>query len=444
MIENTGHAVAAGLIFVIAYLLIASERIHRTVVAIAGAAAVLVLRLVEQKTAFGTGDGGVDWNVIFLLLGMMIIVNATRRTGIFQYLAIKSTKVAKGDPVRVVILLSAVTAFLSAGLDNVTTVLFMAPVTLLIADGLGIRPLPLLIAQIFASNIGGTATLIGDPPNIMIGSYAQLGFVSFLVNLAPIAIISFAGFVPVYLWIFRGQLQAPPDVAERLAGFDESRAIQDMSLCRRCIVVLVLTFAGFMIHEPLHLEPATIALTGAAVLLLITRIDIHELLHEVEWPTLLFFVGLFIMVGALIETGIIGRLATGLIARAEHSPSGTAIALLWISAIASGVVDNIPFVATVNPMLVELAKGFAGSPAQVTTAALHNPEMMPYWWSLALGACLGGNFTLVGASANVVVAGIAERNNHPIGFMNYLKFGIPVTLVTIILSTLYVWLRYLV
>ncbi|MBN1460063.1 MAG: ArsB/NhaD family transporter [Armatimonadetes bacterium] len=443
MIESTNHAVAAGLIFLIAYALIASERIHRTVVALAGAAAVLAFRLVEQKVAFGTGHGGVDWNVIFLLLGMMIIVNITRRTGIFQFLAIKSAKIAKGDPVRVVILLSAVTAALSALLDNVTTVLFMAPVSLLIADGLGIRPLPILIAQIFASNIGGTATLIGDPPNIMVGSAAELGFLSFIIHLAPIAVVVFVAFVPTYLWLFRDQLKAPPDVAERMAGFDESRAIQNRGLCTRCLVVLGLTFVGFFAHEALHLQPATVALSGAALLLLCVRMDINELLHEIEWATLLFFIGLFIMVGALIETGIIAEIAGWLIARAEHSPGGTAIALLWISAIASGVVDNIPFVATVNPMLIELARGFAGNPEQLTAAQLQSAAMMPFWWALALGACLGGNFTLVGASANVVVAGIAERNGHPIGFVHFLKYGIPVTFITIVLSTVYVWLRYL-
>jgi Na+/H+ antiporter NhaD/arsenite permease-like protein len=443
MIESPNHAIAAGLIFLIAYALIASEKIHRTIVALAGAAAVLIFRLVEQDTAFGTGHGGVDWNVIFLLLGMMIIVTITRRTGIFQWLAIKSAKLARGEPVRVVILLSAVTAVLSALLDNVTTVLFMAPVTLLIADGLGVRPLPLLIAQIFASNIGGTATLIGDPPNIMVGSVAELGFLSFIIHLTPIAVVAFIAFVPSYLWMFRGQLKAPPDVHERMAGFDESRAIQDFSLCKRCIAVLLLTFVGFFAHEALHVPPATIAMTGAALLLLCTRVEINEVLHEVEWATLLFFVGLFIMVGALIETGIIGEVAGWLIARAEHSPGGTVIALLWISAGASGVVDNIPFVATVNPMLVELARGFAGNPEQLTTAHLQSAAMMPFWWALALGACLGGNATLIGASANVVVAGIAERNGHPIGFVHYMRYGIPITFITIVLSTVYVWLRYL-
>ena len=444
MIESTNHAIAAGLIFVIAYAFIASERIHRTIVAVAGAAAVLALRLVDQETAFGTGHGGVDWNVIFLLLGMMIIVTITRRTGIFQWMAIKAAKVAKGQPVRVVILLSAITAVLSAFLDNVTTVLFMAPVTLLIADGIGVKPLPILIAQILASNIGGTATLIGDPPNIMIGSVAKLGFLDFLVNLTPVIAIIFIIFIGCYVLLFRRQLVAPPDAEERIAGFDESRAITDRKLCVRCVAVLGLTFVGFFTHQALHLEPATVALTGAGLLLLCSGADIDEVLHEVEWTTLLFFIGLFIMVGALIETGIIGSAARLLIARAGDNPGSMALALLWISAIASGVVDNIPFVATVDPMLVELAADFAKTSVNgITPGQLQAPVMMAFWWSLALGACLGGNFTLVGASANVVVAGIAERNGHPIGFMQYLRYSVPITFITIIISTIYVWLRYL-
>ncbi|MDH4179773.1 MAG: SLC13 family permease, partial [Armatimonadota bacterium] len=323
MIEVPQAAIAAGTIFLIAYALIASERIHRTVVALAGAAAVLALRLVHQDVAFGTGHGGVDWNVIFLLLGMMIIVTITRRTGIFQWMAIKAAKIAKGQPVRVVILLSVVTAMLSALLDNVTTVLFMAPITLLIADGLGINPLPMLIAQILASNIGGTATLIGDPPNIMIGSTAELGFLDFIVHLTPAIVVIFAACIAVYIALFRQQLKAPPDAEERIAGFDESRAITDHGLLVRSLVVLGLTFLGFFTHQALHLEPATVALAGAGLLLLFSRADINEVLHEVEWSTLLFFIGLFIMVGALIETGIIGTAAQLLIARAADSPGGT-------------------------------------------------------------------------------------------------------------------------
>ena len=442
MIENTTAAVAAGAIFVIAYALIATERLHRTVVAVAGAAAVLVLRLVPQEKAFSAQHGGVDWNVIFLLMGMMIIVAITRRSGLFQWMAIKAAKAAKGQPVRMLILLSAVTAGLSALLDNVTTVLFMAPITLLIADALGIRAIPMLVAEILASNIGGTATLIGDPPNIMIGSAAKLGFLSFLVHLTPISVIVFIAFALMLVLLFRSHLKAPPDAMARIAGFDETRAITDMALCRACVVVLALTFVGFFFHEFLHLEPATIALGGAALLLLVSRADITEVLHEVEWVTLIFFVGLFVMVAALIDTGIIGTIAKALVARAQHSPGGTAIALLWLSAFASGIVDNIPFVATVNPMLVDLARELA-VPGMEPVEMLQTPVMMPFWWALALGACLGGNFTLVGASANVVVAGIAERAHQPIGFKRYLGYGIPITLLSIALCTVYLWLRYL-
>jgi len=444
MIEHPQQALAAGTIFLAAYVLIATERLHRTLVALVGAAAVLALGLVPQEQAFSSGRGGVDWNVIFLLLGMMVMVNITRRTGLFQWIAIKATKAARGEPIRVLILLSAITAVLSALLDNVTTVLFMAPITLLIADGLGISSLPLLIAQILASNIGGTATLIGDPPNIMVGSASKLGFVSFLVNLSPIALVAFMGFMALFVALFRKQLKAPPDARERAAGFDESRAITDRSLCRKSLVVLALTFVGFLAHEALHLEPATVALAGAALLLLWSKADINDILHEIEWSTLLFFVGLFVMVSSLIETGIIGVIARMLVARAEQSPGGMAIGLLWVSAIASGVVDNIPFVATMNPMLRELAANFAGVPVSaLTVGQLQAPVMMAFWWALALGACLGGNATLIGASANVVVAGIAERGGHRIGFMHYLRYGVPITLLSIVFSTVYLWLRYL-
>ncbi|MCJ7749981.1 MAG: hypothetical protein MUQ65_02635, partial [Armatimonadetes bacterium] len=295
-----------------------------------------------------------------------------------------------------------------------------------------------------ASNIGGTATLIGDPPNIMIGSTAKLGFLDFIIHLTPIIIIVFVAFIALFVWLFGRQLKAPPDAAQRIAGFDESRAITDPALCRRCLFVLALTFAGFFAHQALHLEPATVALSGAALLLLISKANITEILHELEWTTLFFFIGLFVMVGALVETGIIGLLAKLLVGHAEHAPAATTLVLLWFSAIVSGVVDNIPFVATMNPMLMELAADFANVPvAALTPAQLHTAVMMPFWWALSLGACLGGNFTLVGASANVVVAGIAERSGHPIGFKQFLLYGIPITFLSIILSTAYIWLRYL-
>lgn len=444
MIHSLPSAIAATLIFLVAYALIATERMHRTLVALAGAALVLSLRLVKQNVALGGGLHGVDWNVIFLLLAMMIIVAVTRRTGLFQWLAIKAAKLARGQPARVLVLLAAVTAGLSALLDNVTTVLFMVPIALLIADGLGMNPLPLLVTQILASNIGGTATLIGDPPNIMIAGAARLGFVDFLVDLLPIAVIVFAACIPLVLWMFRRDLVPPPDAQARAAGFDESRAITDRGLCYRCLAVLALTFLGFFAHGKLHLQPATIALAGAVLLLLSTNTEISEVLEEIEWSTLLFFVGLFVMVAALVETGVVGWVARGLTLRAEHSPTGAGIGLLWASALASGIVDNIPFVAAANPMLRELAAGFANIPVPALTAAhLHTPTMMGYWWALALGACLGGNATLIGASANVVVVGIAERSGTPIAFKQYLRYGIPVTFLSILLSMFYIWLRYL-
>jgi len=441
MNASTFQAIAAIGIFIVTYVFIATERVHRTVAALAGAALVLLLGLVPQDKAL-SGHSGVDWNVIFLLLGMMIIVAVTRRTGIFQWLAIRAVKLAQGKPARVMVLLAILTGILSALLDNVTAVLFMAPISVFVAEATGMALVPLLISQIIASNTGGTATLIGDPPNIMIGSAAQLGFLSFLTNLAPIAIIIFAATLGLLVWIFRAQLRPPADLRQRVAALDESRALSDPVMLRRCLIVLALTFAGFFVHEPLHLQPATIALAGAVLMLILTKVELGEVIREVEWSTLLFFVGLFVLVAALVEAGIMHRLAELLLARAEHGMSGPTVALLWISATASGLVDNIPFVAALNPMLADVARDLA-TPGMSETAALHTPTMMALWWSLALGACLGGNATLIGASANVVIAGIAERSGHPISFLYYLRYGVPLTLVSMILSTLYVWLRYL-
>ncbi|UCH33772.1 MAG: ArsB/NhaD family transporter [Armatimonadota bacterium] len=435
---GSNQAILAGGIFLGAYALIATDRLHRTVVALAGAALVLLLRVVDQSTAFAA----VDWNTVFLLLGMMVIVAVTRRTGVFQWLAIKSAKAARAEPMRMILLFSAVTAVLSAFLDNVTTVLLIAPVTILIAEALSISPLPFLISEILASNIGGTATLVGDPPNIMIGSAAGLGFLSFVLNLAPVAAIIFIAYAATVRYLFRSGMTVTEEARARIYEFDESKAITDWPLLRRCLFVLSLTIIGFFLHEVVHLLPATVALAGAALLLVMSGADLEEVLHDVEWPTLLFFIGLFIMVAGLIDTGIITAITRWLLALAERSIAVTAIVLLWVSAGLSGVVDNIPFVATVNPMLLELAPGLAPPGANIAEV-VRGPQMMPLWWSLALGACLGGNATLVGASANVVVAGIAERNGHPIKFTEFLKYGIPVVLESLVISTAYVYLRYL-
>lgn len=436
----TGHAqpIAAAVIFLGAYALIATERLHRTVVALAGAGLVLVLGVVNQSAAFAF----VDWNTVFLLFGMMVIIGVTRHTGLFQWLAIKSAKAARAEPMRMLIMFSVVTAVLSAFLDNVTTVLLMAPVTILIAEALSISPVPFLITEIFASNIGGTATLIGDPPNIMIGSATGLGFTSFLTNLAPVVILIFIVYLATVRWFFRGAITLTEEARASIYQFDESKAITDWPLLRRCLAVLGLTIIGFFLHEPLHLQPATIALAGAALLLVISGANLEEVLHDIEWPTLLFFIGLFIMVAALVEAGIVHAISARLLAAADRSVGLTAIALLWGAAALSGLVDNIPFVATVNPMLLEVAHGLAPAGGEFREI-VHSPQMLPLWWSLALGACLGGNATLVGASANVVVAGIAERNGHPIRFAEFLKYGIPVVIESLVISTGYIYLRYL-
>jgi Na+/H+ antiporter NhaD/arsenite permease-like protein len=435
--------ILAAAIFLGAYALIATDKLHRTVVALVGAALMLLLGLVSQRDAFCTSRFGVDWNTIFLLFGMMVIVGITKRTGVFQWLAIKSAKAGRAEPVRMILMLSVVTAVASAFLDNVTTVLLIAPVTMLIAETLSVSPAPFLICEILASNIGGTATLIGDPPNIMIAGASGLGFNSFLLHLTPVVLVIFFAYLGTVRWLFRGSLAVPMDARERIQEFDERRAITDPRLLRSCLVVLALTLVGFFLHEPLHLMPATIALGGAALLLVISRANIEEVLHEVEWPTLLFFIGLFVMVAGLINTGIIGAISRGLLSLADRSLGLTAMTLLWGSAVASALIDNIPFVATVNPMLVEVARGLAASPAQLD-AVLRGPQMMPLWWSLALGACLGGNGTLIGASANVVVAGLAERNGCPIRFGEFLKYGLPVMVESVAISAVYVYLRYLV
>jgi Na+/H+ antiporter NhaD/arsenite permease-like protein len=433
----------AGAIFLGAYALIATEKAHRTVVALAGAALMLITGLVSQRDAFCAGRSGVDWNTVFLLFGMMVMVGITKQTGAFQWLAIKSAKAARADPMRLLVMLSAVTALLSAFLDNVTTVLLIAPATMLIAEALSVSAVPFLICEILASNIGGTATLIGDPPNIMIASASGLGFNSFLLHLAPVVVIIFLAYLATVRWFFRRSLSVADNAMQRLQQFDERRAITNPWLLRRCVAVLGLTLAGFFLHEPLHLMPATVALAGAALLLVVSRVKIDEVLHEVEWPTLLFFVGLFVMVAGLIHGGIIAAVSRRLLALAGRSTGLTAMALLWGSAAASAVVDNIPFVAAVNPMLVEVGRSLA-APSAGLDAALRSPQMMPLWWSLALGACLGGNGTLIGASANVVVAGLAERNGNPIRFGDYLKYGLPLMIESVAISSAYVYLRYLV
>jgi Na+/H+ antiporter NhaD/arsenite permease-like protein len=359
---------------------------------------------------------------------MMALAGILRRTGFFQWVAIRSVKIAGGDPMRLLIVLSVVAAVLSAFLDNVTTVVLIAPVTLYIATVLRVSPLPFLISEILASNIGGTATLIGDPPNILIGSAAGLDFGAFLGNMAPPAIVAFAAFVVTVRFMFRGDIEVHADVREAVLALDEREVIADPRLLRLSMAVIGLTIGGFLIGGPLGYEPATIALLGATVLMLLARLPPEEVLREIEWPTLFFFVGLFMLVEGIVEVGIIQTLADRLFALTGGDLGVTALGLLWLSGIASAIVDNIPYTATMIPLVEQL--GRSGVPAE------------PLWWSLALGACLGGNATIIGASANVVVANLAARAGHPIGFRTFLRYGVVVTVESLAIASVYVWLRY--
>ncbi|MZP31236.1 hypothetical protein GTO91_16135 [Heliobacterium undosum] len=413
-------------IFLLSYGLIISEKIHRMTVALLGAVVMLLLGILSQEEAVHA----VDFNTLGLLIGMMIIVGILRRTGVFEYFAVKAAKAAKGSPAGILILLSIVTAVASALLDNVTTVLLIVPVTLSITDTLDVDPVPFLIAEVLAANIGGTATLIGDPPNIMIGGAVGLSFNDFVFNLAPIVLPIMVVTLLLLRWIYRRELQADDASKARIMALDETETIKDHALLRKSALVLALTILGFMLHGLLHLESATIALAGAAFLLLITREEPEDILLAVEWPTLFFFIGLFIIVGALEHVGVIRWVAEAGLRLTGGAVGPTTILILWLSAIASAFVDNIPFVATMIPLIKAMGE-------------MGGMDTMPLWWSLALGACLGGNGTIIGASANVIVAGMAEKNGIAISFIRFMKVAFPLMLVSIVIAHIYLWLRYL-
>ncbi|MBI3752226.1 MAG: ArsB/NhaD family transporter [Chloroflexi bacterium] len=422
--DGAGPWIAAG-IFVVAYGLIALERLDRTLVALFGGLLLVALGIIDQGEAFAA----IDLNVIFLLAGMMVIASTLARTGIFEWLANRAVVASEARPLRLLLILATVTAVLSAFLDNVTTVVLMTPLALSIGRRLGISPIPFLISQILASNIGGTATLIGDPPNILIGSATGLDFVAFLVNLAPVAIVVFAAFAVVMAIAFRSELRIPDDRREAALAALEPAVISDRPLLARGLAVAGLTLVGFLLHGPLGLEAATVALLGATVMLLVSRTDPHVALREVEWSTLFFFVGLFILVEGIVHVGIVGGIADALAGATAGNAFVASIGLLWISAIASAIVDNIPYTATAIPVVQRLVDTGLPAPA--------------LWWSLALGACLGGNLTIVGASANVVVANLAARAGHPIRFVTFVRYGASVVGLSLVISTIYVWLRYL-
>jgi Na+/H+ antiporter NhaD/arsenite permease-like protein len=423
-------ALAVG-VFLGAYVLIATEKVNRVAVALGGAGLMLALGLLSSADAFHSERFGIDWDVIFLLLGMMVIVGVIKQTGLFDYLAIWSAKRARGQPFRILITLTTITAVASALLDNVTTVLLVAPVTFLICERLAIPAAPFLIAQALASNIGGTATLIGDPPNIIIASQADLSYTDFLVHLAPLVVVLMLLFVGMSRWLFRTALVYRPERARELLSLDEQEALTDRPLLLRSLLVLALVTVAFALHGVLHYEPSVVALLGAGLLLLVARRDPAPFLREVEWPTLAFFAGLFVMVGALIKTGVIAQLADTVAAATGGSLWVGSMLLLWASGVLSAIVDNIPYVATMAPVTATLVQDLGG-----------DGEARVLWWALALGADLGGNATAIGASANVVILGLAGRAGQPIRFLEFTRYGLVVAAATMLACVPYLWLRY--
>ncbi len=427
MINSTAVAVV---IFVVAYALIISEKVHRTIVGIFGAMLMILCGIISQETAISH----IDFNTLGLLMGMMIIVNITSETGLFNFLAIWAAKKVKARPIALLVALSALTMVCSALLDNVTTVLLTVPITFSITAQLKVDVKPYLISQILASNIGGTATLIGDPPNIMIGSAVGLNFMDFVANLTGIAIIIFLVVEALLIVIYGKELKTQPELQQKVMRLDEKSQIADKALLKKCLAVIAITISLFVLHGALGLETATAALTGAGLLLLITytrnEAMIAKVLSKVEWLAIFFFAGLFVLVGALVETGVIKMLAAEAIKLTNGNVNATAMLILWMSAVASAFIDNIPFVATLIPLIQDMGQ-----------MGLSNLD--PMWWSLALGACLGGNGTLIGASANVVVASMAAQRGKQISFIGFMKIAFPIMILTIAISSVYVWLRYL-
>lgn len=430
--------ILSSLLFLLTYALVISERINRTIVALLGASLVILFGVLTQRSALE----GVDFNTLGLLLGMMIVVGITGRSGVFQCVAIWSAKKVKASPAGILVMLSLVTAVFSALLDNVTTVLLIVPITLLITEKLKVTPYPFLIAEILMSNIGGTATLVGDPPNIMIGSAVGLTFNQFLLHLAPVALLAImpATLLILYL-VYRKQLVATPEARARVMSFNVREAITDPRLLKQSLAVLGIVLVGFVLAHPLRQEPATIAIFGAAALLLLDNFrrdperqtkNVQHAFAEAEWITLFFFVGLFVLVHALEKSGVVGWLARQLLAATGGDLKATTLALLWGSAVISAFLDNIPYVATMIPMIQSMAPELGGREA-----------IEPLWWALALGACLGGNGTLIGASANLVVAGFAERAGQPIRFVAFLKSCFLLMILSVAIAHIYISVRYL-
>jgi Na+/H+ antiporter NhaD/arsenite permease-like protein len=385
----------------------------------------LLTQTIDQERAIES----IDFNTIGLLAGMMLMVRLTETSGVYNWLAIRAGQISRGRPLAVVISLATTTAVLSAFLDNLTTVLLVVPITFLLADALDIDPIPLVIIEIIASNIGGTATLIGDPPNIIIAGATDLSFTDFIVNLAPIAMLAFVAVTALLYTVYKPRLQTDDKARAHVMGLDAGRSIEDRDELLRTVPILVATIVVFFLHKAIGLEPASVALAGATAMLLTTRQPLDAALRGIEWPTLFFFLGLFVMVGALEETGAIREIADGISALTDGNRTAEVLGIAWVSVLGSGLVDNIPFTATMIPVVEQLQGGNNGDDA--------------YWWALAIGACFGGNATLIAAAANVAAAGISARAGRPIGFVTFLKAGLPATLVSMLLATAYIAARYL-
>lgn len=420
----------AAIILIVAYIFIALEKIPKVTIALIGAAITVLLGLV------GASAGAehyfveyIDFGVIFLLVSMMVIVNIATRSGIFNWIANELLRMTKGHPVAILFALGAFTAVTSAFLDNVTTVILIMPITFVIAEQIGINPIPYLITEIFASNIGGTATLIGDPPNIIIGTAANLSFTDFLVELTPVVVLIFICVLSSMIFVFRKDLKTTADKMEAVANLDNSKTITDYPLMIRSTIVLGLVIVGFVLHDITHIPAYLTAMLGASILLLFEKPT--EILKDVEWNTIFFFIGLFVIIGGLEATGGISLMAKWILSVTHDSQELTSMLILWGSGLISGVIDNIPYTVTMTPMISEIQNVMGGDYA------------LPLWWCLSLGACLGGNLTIIGAAANVIVSEYAAKKGHPIQFMRFMKYGVITVLISLILSSGYIYLRFL-
>lgn len=416
--------IIAIIVFLAVIIAIMTEKVHRTAAALVGT----VLLLMTHVLTIDTAVSYIDFNTIGVLVGMMVFVAIVKNSGIFEYISIKAAKIAHGDPWKIMVTFMVTTALLSAFLDNVTTVLLVGPMTITISRILQVNPVPFLLTQILASNIGGTATLIGDPPNIMIGSAAGLDFMDFIANTGVIVVLIMVALIVVMRFVYGSKMSSSAEAIQSVMELDEKKAIEDRSLLYKSIVVMVLVVIGFILHSQIGVESATVALGAAAIMLVIGRQNVEYIISEVEWSTILFFIFLFVVVGGLDETGVIGELAQMVIAATEGHEIMTMLILLWASALLSSVLDNIPFVATLIPLVLTLGE--------------NGIDIMPLWWAISLGACLGGNGTLIGASANVVLSGISNKHGYPITFKDYTKVGFPVMLMTVAISTVYLLVRY--